>query len=690
MADSPNMIGEQVIELRDGLSSFQEKAFESLYDKKVGWLSSQSKSIPAVNSGEGLKGESTAGGTTVLVAPPPLTQAAVDTKPVASETIAVVTVKPIITADRTAAKDGIAVRDVQVRPTPEVDDERAAEMRKLSIIKAQQAVTQSFLSLAKSSPVSDVQTSPTPPTAVGNFFGFLKSSDAEQKGTSSKTTVTPPTTPIIFETKSKASVTVNDGVVKSPQIDTSKILPTAIVNSPSDGFFGFLKKGTSNVQSPSLNALKSSRVIETKVEPTVEVESEEVKAGGYFGFLTAGSDTVPLATKPATITASKAAPVNVRSLNEIQSETVKKNTEAAPKITPLSTLFGFIQSPPAPTPIKLATPKVEEKVATPTVPLKKEVAVNSAPTGGMFGFLKPKAAEQTVVEKVIPTAAIIKTAPPVSKGKIPPVPQVPSAAPIPVPVAEVASGGGFFGFLGKSKVGEAAVKVPKVQKEQAVAMNTKFQSAVSKLLKGDSTKIKSFQRATDSFRSGGVSGDAFLLGLEELFGAVALESVVLPLVSELPEREMAVKLQSAYDKKVAELVKASAPQKKSFSFGLFDRAPAKTVTPPPAVVIPVVSVPDKKSVALGSSKLKSLTPAPSVAVKAVPFRVPAKVPIGKKVSIEKQMKALLAGSTDPETFLASITKELGKPKMAEVILDIVSVFPADIGSKVEALYRSSK
>jgi hypothetical protein len=125
---------------------------------------------------------------------------------------------------------------------------------------------------------------------------------------------------------------------------------------------------------------------------------------------------------------------------------------------------------------------------------------------------------------------------------------------------------------------------PAAAKPAAASMNSKFQAAVLKLLKGDSSKMKSFQRSTDDFRSGNVSPDAFLKTLENLFGADALSSVVTPLAAELPERDLASKLKAAYDKAVAAKNKSSKPPSSPFAFFGGKKAEPKVESDPMAAI----------------------------------------------------------------------------------------------------------
>jgi hypothetical protein len=83
-------------------------------------------------------------------------------------------------------------------------------------------------------------------------------------------------------------------------------------------------------------------------------------------------------------------------------------------------------------------------------------------------------------------------------------------------------------------------------------------------------------------------------------------------------------------------------------------------------------------------------PAASSKSAAIIFRVPATVPIGKKVLIEKLMKAVVAGEIGEKAFFNEASTSLGKTKAIEVMPSIIAVLPNDIGSKVTPLLKNLK
>jgi hypothetical protein len=669
------MIGEQILELRDGLSTFQETAFEYLYDKKIGWT----KGAKPSDSKTAIDDKTIVGENVEIVAPVILETVAAEViieEPIAAKIVPSVMVKPIVAKSPEVNKDVIAVRDIPIRPKPEIDGELDAELKKKAIMKAQQAVTQSFLSLKNELPIQ---------ADGGDIFSFLKNDDLLQKTAdgSLSTKETPKS--------SRSEPTSLPAVKESAKSDiTLKSVAKALSSSeaPPGGFFGFLKQSTVVDEIPIVS---SAKIVANRVTPPMPPASKEAKSkvdekkstSDIFGSMSKDLNSVMAGMKGTS--SINTVPVNsVRDIKAAPKQDVAKATQNLPTVpSPGGGLFGFLKPSPSAT---ITRSKVAPPVVPPSPPaLVQQVVADStaAPKGGFFGLLSsPLAARNApVVTKIAPTVikekarVIVKASAPVTQAA--------------APTAAQDSGKGLFSFFNKKEEISAVAVTAKTAESSksvtaAVGMNAKFQSTVLKLLKGDNGKVKAFQRATDDFRSGDVSGEAFIQTLETLFGSDALELVVTPLVSELPERTMAVKLKVAYDKNVAAL-KASSSPKASFSFSFPGQGPKKVTSPSPAVlVLPVV---EKKPI---SSKLKSLTPAPAAPVRTAVFRVPSKVPIGKKVSIERQMKSLLAGSVDATTFYTSISKELGKDKMVEVISDIIIAFPADIRTKLDALNRSNK
>jgi hypothetical protein len=430
-------------------------------------------------------------------------------------------------------------------------------------------------------------------------------------------------------------------------------------------------------------AEKPVAVVAKKAAPAPAKAAPSAPAtGGMFGFLNQGA-----------VAPSKPDPV--------VSAAVAKKAVVAPAPTPVAKatapaggMFGFLNSGPSPKAAP-AEPKVvvaaavaKKTVAAPApapVPIIKAAA--PAPAGGFFGFLNPS--PSTLAAKAAPAEP--KVVPAVAAKKVAaPVPAIKAKAVVAVAAPEKkaeAPAGGVFGFLNSSPPKTTAVKAAPAaaaKKPAAVGMNVKFLASISRLLKGDSSKIKAFQTATDSFRSGAVTGDAFLKTLESLFGADALESVVVPLVSELPERDAAAKLLSSFEKKVSMMKKASEPAKAPFSFSF--GAPKKVEVPVPVVVAPP---PKKEGFSFPFGAPKAAAPAP--AQKAAPaVKLPAGVPASKKVAVETQVKQLLSGAIDAKVFYKNVSKDLGRPKTVEIMAELIKALPKPVGLKVDAVFKADK
>lgn len=306
----------------------------------------------------------------------------------------------------------------------------------------------------------------------------------------------------------------------------------------------------------------------------------------------------------------------------------------------------------------------------------------------MFGFLNsgpstPAAKSAPVEAKVVPAVA--------AKKDVAPAPAVKAKAVAAVVVPEKfeAPPGGVFGFLNASPppktAATKAAPVVAAKKPAAVGMNVKFLASISKLLKGDTNKIKAFQTATDSFRSGAVTGDAFLKTLESLFGASALESVVVPLVSELPERDAAAKLLSSFEKKMSTMKKAPEPAKAPFSFSF--GAPKKVEVPVPVPVV-VVPPPKKEGFSFSFGAPKAAAPAPAAVPAAI--KLPAGVPVPKRGAVDAQVKQLLSGAIDAKVFYKNVSKDLGRPKTVEIMAELIKALPKPVGLKVEAVFKADK
>ena len=470
--------------------------------------------------------------------------------------------------------------------------------------------------------------------------------------------------------KAKAVAPVAKKAVSAPAPAPITKVPVVKAESPAGGLFGFLNPGSTTTakETAVTNVVKKAVPAVTKAAPAVAkrvVESPVVSAtsktsaapsGGVFGFL----NQAPAKTAPVVVKVETPPPV----------------VKSAP--APSGGVFGFLNSTPPPAKQQQVVP-LAKKIPAPAVTTKATVSApvisaskDSAP-GGFFSFLNssppaPKAAasvKPVAVTKPVAVAKPVAVTKPVAVAK-------PVAVTKPVAVAKPV----------------AVTKPVAVAKPvAAVGMNTKFLASISKLLKGDANKIKAFQAATDSFRSGDILGEVFLKTLENLFGIDNLESVVIPLVSELPERAVATKLKAAYEKRAAAMKKANEPAKAPFSFS-FGTPPAKKVVPAPVPVV-VAPAPKKEGFSFptfGSAPAKKVTTAAVVPV----IKSPSSVPVSKRGAVESQIKQLLSEAIDAKIFYKNVSKDLGRPKTLEVMPEIIKSLPKPVGIKVETVFKSDK
>ena len=180
-------------------------------------------------------------------------------------------------------------------------------------------------------------------------------------------------------------------------------------------------------------------------------------------------------------------------------------------------LFGFLN----PSPAAIKKPVVVVPEATAPI-IKKEAKTSSSGGGGLFGFLNPSPAAIKKPVVVVPEVKASGSPPAVEAKKTNPLNARPAASKVVLP--------------------------PPVTKPTPSSMDKSFQLSVSKLLKGDTKKIMLFQKATDSFRSGGISAADYIVSLEKLFGSDVLGvSIIPPLIAQLPEKDRASELRKAYE-----------------------------------------------------------------------------------------------------------------------------------------------
>ena len=431
---------------------------------------------------------------------------------------------------------------------------------------------------------------------LSGLFGFLSPSPGFQGSATptKKTTAAPPKpslsvpevedSPTILPPQEEAFAKKSVELVAPPPRATTsaavKSADSSTVATKSKGLFGFLGDSSKDFfeDDPTSTSSKGKRLLvsavtdadeERDAAPPTAVKSVETKStsGGLFGFFSPPStapakklsvvsevekdEAAPVVTvkakvvaPPAVKQASLKVPVKavVKDVNkaakpdveEVKEEAKPESSIAAKTSSVGGGFFGFLnQAPAAPVkksvaPAVVAPPVVKpvtpiakkELVATPII--KKEAKTSSSGGGGLFGFLNPSPAAIKKPVVVVPEVKASGSPHAVEAKKTNPLNARPAASKVVLP--------------------------PPVTKSTPSSMDKSFQLSVSKLLKGDTKKIMLFQKATDSFRSGGISAADYIMSLEKLFGSDVLGlSIIPPLTAQLPEKDRASELRKAYE-----------------------------------------------------------------------------------------------------------------------------------------------
>ena len=254
--------------------------------------------------------------------------------------------------------------------------------------------------------------------------------------------------------------------------------------------------------SPKIGAVPATKIVPAPVVKSTAVVAAKTgsssSGGGLFGFFNPSPSVPvkkPIVEPPAVPTTSPLTKVT-NPLN------AKPKSNAVPAV---KTAIAKVIAEKAP---------AKELVAAPII--KKEAAKTSSGGGGggLFGFLNPPPAP---IKK-----PVVAVPPAVEAKKTNPLNARPASTKVVIP--------------------------PPVTKATPSSMDKSFQLSVSKLLKGDTKKIMLFQKATDSFRSGGVSATDYIVSLDKLFGSdVVGASIIPPLIAQLPEKDRATELRKAYE-----------------------------------------------------------------------------------------------------------------------------------------------
>lgn len=455
-----NLLGEQIIELRDGLQSFQANAFESLYDRKISWDKNNTANAATSSIGEKVD-KSTFFESLSTEELLQVIENGKDTDLATTESL-----KDDLIKERESSgvsfdtdekkRESLAVRDIPVRPLPKIDEETVAENKKREIMKAQQSVIELFL-------LQQTETAELPPVAeqvipVTKTESLQKVVDQELKEDELQS-VPPPGGFFGFLNQDKDVVTIGKSASPAPTIASvaKPLIPSEVKQK---GFFDFFNNGPpvakKTVSPPSTSIVpKEQQLPAAKVAIPVPIVTKAttppaVKASTppFFNFLKQGaskvnSETIPEASRSQDIVTSAIA-------SKITSKMASKNdgTKTGSKIDPV--------------------PKQVEDSEN----MSNSNAATPASGGGIFGFFNSKAVEKVVIPSK--DLDVIKAI-------------VPSI---------------------QKQSTSTGQKVPVSSKPTAEGMNKIFQRSVQRLLKEDSSKIKSFQKSTDAFRS----GDCYIRG----------------------------------------------------------------------------------------------------------------------------------------------------------------------------------
>mmetsp|Transcript_8381 Transcript_8381/g.9153 ORF Transcript_8381/g.9153 Transcript_8381/m.9153 type:complete len:1137 (+) Transcript_8381:88-3498(+) len=381
---------------------------------------------------------------------------------------------------------------------------------------------------------------------------------------------------------------------------------------------------------------------------------------------------------------------------------------------------------------------------------------------------RPVAPVRQVNQPVAPPKVVVKPSPPVTppkssptivKATIPPKPAVAT----PVTTTSTATtepqkkSGGLFGWFGRNKEEDSStpptrpvvkateqkttttVKVapqpssrpPSPVQAQTVkgpaAMNLNFQRMITKALNNDVNKITAFQKLTDNYRSGNLDSKQFITSIDRLFtsspSSMALETVLVPLINELPEKDLSNKLKAAFDKYRREKEKEEERKKKGGGGGLFGLFGGKKVEakeekeveqvkktvvvqpvspPPTAAAKPLFSFSKGSTAATPTTTPRPTTPASSPSkpsnsntgssaiVTVNGLRVPDRVPIAKKATVAKQLQLVNENKLKVKELFDYLVREIGETRVKSLTSDIALILSKDKFSEYDKLVKSLK
>ena len=417
--------------------------------------------------------------------------------------------------------------------------------------------------VVKSAPVPIKPIQPNSDSAgSGGFFGFLSTPKPTTSSTTKPAPVTAKPAPVIAKpapviakpspviVKPVPVIVKPAPVIIKPAPVVAKAVPPVTIST--GGFFGFLSPKTDIKVAQSTTTAVGSKTVIAKAAPVV-------------------AKPAPVIVKP-TVVVSKSAPVVTKTA--IVSKTAQAGSIKSASVDAKSEVsggfFGFLQSKPVsststPSTTTAAAAAGSKSAVMKAVPVyikpapivsKPEASIpKSTSSGGFFGSSFSSKPQDSKVSVSSTTKVVVK---PVVKSPTPVAPKVtpvtkasPTTTKI-TPIAPVTPKsevtGGFFGFLNpKPAVPAPKDSIIKSTGKSSTSMNAKFLSLVSTSLKKDASKIVVFQKTTDSYRAGNINATAFIKALENLFGEALLDSIITPLILELPEKSLADKLKKEFE-----------------------------------------------------------------------------------------------------------------------------------------------
>ena len=412
-APPANLLGEQILELKDGLNTFQSSAFESLYDKKVQWAKDDIQ--PTESAGETIKNSVAVQEDEKIENPDDI----IDEAPVARKRTvesSVVVAKPAVTAPvkEVTVEPAVAVKEPLVTPPAAtvkavIVEEKNVEITAPIAITAVKAVIVEEKNVEITVPVAMKKAVGPEVKKAGGFFGFLQSDSAVQQIANTNKPTQPPAIAKAFMTPTPAEITKE--VKKEAPVRKSKEgLNMVMYKQDEDS----AEKKAMMSSRPSLADFKATaakdaadeeeeeeeeEIMEAKVmakvptgAPIKAPEPVEPKSGGMFSFLT------PPATTKLEAPIMKPAPAPIKTVS------ASKQVDPAPKVN------AVVQAPP---PKKPAAPGGFFNFLTSDPSLVAPGDANAKPSGPPAvarAFMAPTPAESRKEGEVMSAAALIRQA----------------------------------------------------------------------------------------------------------------------------------------------------------------------------------------------------------------------------------------------------------------------------------------